>query len=72
MRIDCDDCRMQDTDACGDWRHHEDVQPHALAAERHHDLAPVALRLLARAGLEALLRQRPGPPPGERAVGLGP
>nr|WP_318770918.1 hypothetical protein [Tepidimonas sp.] len=38
--------------------HHEDVDLGAHAAQRHRDLAPVALRLLARAGLKARLRQR--------------
>jgi hypothetical protein len=38
--------------------HHEDVDLGAHATQWHGDLAPVALSLLARAGLEAALRQR--------------
>lgn len=40
--------------------HHEDVNLGAHAAQEHRDLAPVALRLLARASLESALRDRSG------------
>lgn len=40
-------------------RHHEDVDLGRNVGEANRDLAPVDLRLLARAGLEAALRQCP-------------
>jgi len=72
MRIDCDDCRMQDTDVCGDC-----VVSYIVGREPGDavviDVAEArAVRLLARAGLVPDLRHEPGPEPGDRVVGLGP
>jgi hypothetical protein len=72
MRIDCDDCRMQATDVCGDC-----VVSYIVGREPGDavviDVAEArSVRLLARAGLVPDLRHEPGPEPGGRVVGLGP